>query len=507
MHATDWLSKRAQLSPTRTALIREHDGARLDYASWNRQTNQLAHFLSTELNVQKGDRVAILATNSIPYLDTWFACSKLGAILQNLNWRLAPNELHKLIDDAAPKAVFYSEAFVETITTLQRQCPQIERWVAIDAKAREQDISLSARDAFSTSFVPDVPVSLDDPWLLCYTGGTTGLPKGAILTHRSMLFNALNTITSWQLDADDMAILNAPLFHVGGLAVFTAPLVYLGGTSILCESFDPSQVFSLIQEYPVSLFFGVPTMFIMMQEHPQWDDADFSRLKFVISGGAPCPSPVFHKFWAKGVSFKTGYGLTEAGPNNFWLPHTDIQRKPGAVGFPLMHIDAKVVDEQGDTLPPNQVGELLLRGPHVMDGYWKRPEETAKALRDGWLHTGDLAQVDEEGHFSIVGRLKEMFISGGENVYPTEIESALHEHQDVAEAAVVGVPDPKWGEVGLAVVRLLPDASLSPEDLKQHCKSILASYKVPRTFLIVDELPQTGPGKIDKRAILRQFQS
>ncbi len=296
-----------------------------------------------------------------------------------------------------------------------------------------------------------------------------------------------------------MTILNAPLFHTGGLNVFTAPLVHIGGASIVCREFDAQQVFDLLRDYPVTLYFGVPTMFVALQEHPRWQEATFSRLRLLISGGAPCPLPVCERFWERGVPFKSGYGLTEAGPNTFWLPDEWVRRKPGAVGFPLFHVGVRVADPSGQECAPGEVGELLVRGPHVCAGYWQQPQATAEAIRDGWLHTGDLARRDEEGCYTIVGRLKEMIISGGENIYPAEVESVLAAHPAVAEVALVGVPDARWGEVGVAFV--VARAPLAEEELLAFARERLARYKVPRHVLLRDALPRTGAGKVDKRAL------
>jgi fatty-acyl-CoA synthase len=427
--------------------------------------------------------------------------------MQTLNWRLTPYELEKLLADGAPKALVYGSEFVPQVNALRGKIASLQYYVALGEKASPEDILFSERESFSDEPLPEVDLDWDSPWVICYTGGTTGLPKGAVLTHRSITANAVNTVISWGLTPDDVAILNAPLFHSGGLNVFTAPLVYIGGTSIVCKGFDPDQVFDLIRDAGVTVFFGVPTMFIMLQQHPRWEEADFSRLKIVISGGAPCPMPVFEKFWERDVNFKTGYGLTEAGPNTFWLPPEDVRRKPGSVGFPLFHIDVKIVREDGTECGPDEVGELLIRGPHVCAGYWNNPEATAEAFKDGWLHTGDLAKRDAEGYYYIVGRIKDMFISGGENVYPAEIESVLYAHPAVAEAAVIGIPDPKWGEVGRAIVALRPGASVTEEELLAFCRERLARYKVPKSIVFVDALPKTGAGKIDKERLKKEYGS
>jgi fatty-acyl-CoA synthase len=502
MHINDWLARRAALTPSTVALVDTlNGGRRITYAAWNRAADQTARALHEKLGVQKGDRVALLAMNCVEYLNLWFACGKLGAVLQALNWRLTPAELTALIDDATPQAFLFGEEFKAQAQAIQARA----------AHAPGRTLSLAAfKDILaevSSDPFPAAEVTWEDPWVICYTGGTTGLPKGALLTYRSITANSVNTVMSWGLTPDDVAILNAPLFHAGGLSVFTGPLVHIGGASIVCRAFDADQVFDLVRDAGVTLFFGVPTMFVALQQHPRWREADFSKLKLVISGGAPCPAPVFEAFWERDVDFKTGYGLTEAGPNTFWLPAEDVRRKPGAVGYPLFHVDVKITSEAGADLGPNEVGELLIRGPHVFGGYFKRPEETAKVLENGWLRTGDLAVRDEDGCYSIVGRLKDVIISGGENIYPAEVESVLAAHPAIAEVAVIGVPDAKWGEVGFAVAALKPGASLSLEELIEFCRSRLGRFKIPKGLRCVEALPKTGAGKIDKKLLVKQVLS
>ncbi len=503
-YVTDFLDKRANLTPGRLALRDAATGRELTYAAWNAAANRTANFLRS-LGVGAGDRVAVYAGNCVEYLDVWMACAKAGAILQNLNWRLTARELAHLVNDAAPRVLVYSDEFAANVNALRSAAPGVRHFVPLGGAAGAGDPAFSLRDREPETFAGRPELGPDAPWVICYTGGTTGLPKGAILTHLNMTWNSVNTVVSWGLGADDVALLNAPLFHTGGLNVFTLPLVHAGGASVVCKGFDVAQAFELIERGGVTVFFGVPTMFVLMQEHPAWARADFSRLKIVISGGAPCPRPVFEKFWDKGVDFKTGYGLTEAGPNTFWLPPEDVRRKPGSVGKPVFHVDAKVVGPEGAECPPGVAGELAVRGPHVSPGYWNDPAATAAAIRDGWLHTGDLAERDAEGYYTIVGRLKDMIISGGENVYPAEVESAMHAHPAVAEAALVGRPDETWGEVGLAVVALKPGLALAEADLLAFLRERLAKYKVPKAAVFVDELPKTGPGKIDKRALVARF--
>ena len=508
--AVDWLDRRAHLSPQRTALIDATTGERISYAQWNASANRTARLLTGALGLRPGERVAVLAGNCVAYLDLLFACNKTGAVLQNLNWRLAENELAALIQDAVPAVLFYGPDFHAVVERLRETeaCACVRDWVALEGEALPGDGTLAAR-AEESPEAPEMPaLDHDDPWVICYTGGTTGLPKGAILSHGNVTWNAINTVSSWGLGPEDTAILNAPLFHTGALNVFTTPLVHTGGCSIVCAGFDANQVFDLIAGGEVSLFFGVPTMFSMLQEHARWDEADFSQLKLVISGGAPCPLPVFERFWQRGVDFKTGYGLTEAGPNTFWLPPEQVRDKPGAVGYPLFHVEVALLDTAtGEPVTaPDTTGELLIRGPHRTTGYWNRPDATAEAIDpDGWLHTGDLACFDADGAYTIVGRLKDMFISGGENVYPAEIENVLHAHPEISDAAVFGLPDRTWGEIGCAVVVPVAGAELQARNLRAWLKERLARYKVPRRIEFADALPTTGAGKIDKRALQERY--
>lgn len=510
MTAIDWLEKRAQLSPEKIALIdrAEDIGKQISYKQFNAQANQTARFLREGLHLQQGDIVGVLSTNCVQYLDVLFACNKLGTIMQNINWRLAVPELAQILNAALPKVLIYSSDFADTVRKLrERGDVSIEQYVALGDKAQEFDIAFSQRNSFSTTTPDTAPIKADDPWVLCYTGGTTGLPKAAIQTYGNIMANAINTIVSWGLDNKDCAILNAPMFHTGGLNVFTTPLVYAGGTSIVCKSFNVDQTFDLIDEKRATVFFGVPTMFQMLQENPRWEQSNFDHLKLVISGGAPCPMTVYEKFWNKNVDFKSGFGMTEAGPNTFWLPKEMVKQKPGSVGYPLMHVELKLVDQHGATIDkPHVVGELLIRGPHRTPGYRNNPHATAEAIdTEGWLHSGDLAYRDEDGCYYIGGRQKEMYISGGENIYPLEVESALYTHPAVREAAVFGVHSSKWGEVGRAVISVKPGASVTEESLTAWLRDHMARYKVPHRIFITDELKKTAAGKISKAELRRQF--
>ncbi|HVE85122.1 MAG TPA: long-chain fatty acid--CoA ligase, partial [Myxococcales bacterium] len=477
----DWLRMRADLTPDRVALV-DRAGRRgeLTYARWNADVDRTARWMGEALGVSRGDRVAALAMNCVELLDLWFACGKLGAIFQPLNWRLTPVELQALVQDASASVLVFGKDFASQVEVLRSAATRLKRFVALDEEAaRPGDAVLSSRDAVSGAPVRPAEVGEDDPWVLCYTGGTTGMPKGAVLTYRSILANAVNTIAGWGLGPEDSALLDAPLFHAGGLNVLTSPLVFAGGRSIVCRNFSADRVLEMVAGKRISVLFGVPTMFLAVQAHSGFSSVDFSPLKLVITGGAPCPPPVFEAFWARGVDFRMGYGLTEAGPNNFGMPKERVRQKLGSVGFPLPQVEIRIVSE-GRDCQPGEVGEVLIRGPHVCGGYWRRPEETARAIVDGWLHTGDLGRVDEEGFHAIVGRQKELIISGGENVYPAEIEAVLAGHPAVAEAVVLGAPDPRWGEVPRAVVAL--KAQATADELTAFCLQRLGKYKVPRSF-------------------------
>jgi fatty-acyl-CoA synthase len=338
---------------------------------------------------------------------------------------------------------------------------------------------------------------MEDPWLILYTGGTTGVPKGAVLTHGSIAWNAINTVVSWGLSHQDVAPSFTPMFHTGGLNVFTLPLLMVGGRVILPQSFDPAQALRILQIERPTVLFMVPTMFQLVAEQPAFAGGDLSHLRWAISGGAPLPRVVADAWKAKVPIFKQGYGLTEVGPNNFATSDVDALRgMEQSVGKLTFFARARIVDDWGVDVPDGEPGELLLTGPHTCAGYWRRPEATAQAVRDVWFHTGDIARKDEEGFYYIVDRKKDMIITGGENVYPTEVESVLYEHPAVRQAAVVGLPDPTWGEAVCAVVSLKPGKEAAVEELRDFLRANLARYKVPKEIIIARELPQSGAGKI-----------
>ena len=498
----DWTARRALLTPKREAMIDNIQKKKYTFEDLDFRANQVARVL-LDSGVEKGDRVGIYSKNRFDFLDVLFACGKIGAILTPFNVRLTVPELEYLIDKTRPTMFFYDpdlkSQFEEFRSSLDKKPV-----VVLGENSIKGDYDISSLMKKESSGVVERPsITLDDPYLIVFTGGTTGLPKGAVLSHGLVFWNSVNTIVSWGLKPDDIQPLLFPLFHTGGINVLLIPFIHLGAKSIIMGDFDVDATLSVIEEERCSIVIAVPTMFNMMSESPNFAKTNFDSVRVFISGGAPCPVAIMEKYWVRGKILKMGYGLTEVGPNNFYLPESEVKRKPSSVGFSVFHCDMKVADDHGIEVPTGTVGELMLRGPHTFSGYWDEPEETAKTIEpDGWVHTGDLVMKDEEGFYFITGRKKDMFISGGENVYPTEIEELLYKHPSILEAAVVGIPHEKWGEVGKAVIVLKPGKSLTQEEVLEYLGGKLARYKIPKFYEFREELPKSAAGKILKRELV-----
>ncbi len=511
MYIGDYLGRREIYSPNKIAIIDagKPGEPQLTYREMNERANRLARYLRDKVGVGKGDRVGIFARDGIEHLDLFFALSKLGAIHVAFNWRLHPQELNRLCEDTTPKAIVYSDDFRLTIAALQASpaSASITHYFHIEGPGvADSRLFAEARDGSPAEPVTCETLEAEDIAALLFTGGTTGLAKGAQISHRQIGWNTLNTVIH-DVTHNDIYLNVFPMFHTGGLLVYTLPQVVFGGTTILTHQFDPAQVLDLIQHYKVTVFGGVPTMYQMLTQAPNWATADLTSLRFCTSGGAPLPVPLVQKYTAeKGIRFKQGFGMTEFGPGIFALAPEDAIRKAGSIGRPNFYVDARIVDENNRPLPRGQTGELVLKGPSYCSGYWADPEASAAAIdAEGWFHTGDLATCDEDWYFFIVDRLKDMFISGGENVYPAEIEAALYKHPAVHMCAIVGLPDPKWGEVGLACVVRKPGATVTGEELIIFLQNNLARYKVPRRVEFLDALPISAAGKILKRELRERF--
>ena len=513
MYIGDYLGRREIYSPEKLAIIDagKDPNLRLTYRQLNERANRFANWLHDAAGVHKGDRVAILARDGIEHLDCFFACGKLGAVHTALNWRLHPRELTALVEKTTPKALIFSDDFKEAAAVIRAATNEtvkaVGEYLHIDgsgienSRPFEKTLQASAPEPMTCE-----SLELEDTACLLFTGGTTGLPKGAQISHRMIAWNAFNTVIH-DLGHDDIYLCVFPLFHAGGLFAYLSSQIIFGNTTILTRQFDPDQVLQLIERERVTVFAGVPTMYQMMAQAESWAHADLSSLRFCTSGGAPLPVPLIDKYTReKGIRFKQGFGMTEFGPGLFALAPEDAVRKAGSIGRPNFFVDVRVVDDKNQPLGPNQVGELLLKGPSACSGYFEDPQASTGALdEEGWFHTGDLVYYDEEWYFFVADRKKDMFISGGENVYPAEIEAVLYRHPAIHMCAVIGVPDRQWGEVGMACVVLKPGTAATPEEIARFAQENLAAYKVPRHIEFMDSLPLSSMGKILKKDLRAKF--
>ena len=509
MYIGDYLARRELYSPDRPAIIDsgKEPEWRLTFRQMNARANRLANWLRDAAGVGRGDRVAILAHDGVEHLDTFFACGKLGARHTALNWRLHPQELADIVAQTTPKVLVSSADVAPKVATLQDLLRGRPEAIPVYLHTEGQPVGDSRHFESALQEAPDTPVTTDeleaeDIAALIFTGGTTGLPKAAQVSHRMIAWNTLNTVIH-DVTHGDVYLNVFPMFHTGGLFVYTLPQVIFGGTTILMRQFDAARVLELIERERVTIFGAVPTMYQLMTQAPNWATADLSSLRFCTSGGAPLPVPLVEQYTReKGIRFKQGFGMTEFGPGIFALAPEDAIRKAGSIGRPNFYVDARIVDDDNNFLGPDQEGELVLKGPSYCSGYFGDPEASAAAIdARGYFHTGDIARHDAEGYFTIVDRKKDMFISGGENIYPVEIEKALYQHPAVLMCAVIGVPDAHWGEVGRAYVVLKPGAPVDEAELLAFLAARLARYKVPKRVVLRPELPISAAGKILKREL------
>jgi fatty-acyl-CoA synthase len=506
MYIGDYLARRELYSPDKLAFIDAGKAPelRLTFHEANRRTNKLANWLRSQ-GVEKGDRVAILARDGYEHLDVFFACSKLGAIHTALNWRLHWQELLEILLYTTPRILIFSDDFKENVTNLltHYKLPTIH----LDGKGLSSSIHFeSILESASDTAVTCPSLEAEDIAGLIFTGGTTGLPKAAQISHRMIAWNTLNTVIH-DVTHNDVYLNVFPMFHTGGLFVYTLPQVIFGGTTIFIRQFEPEQVLRLLEREQVTIFAAVPTIYQMLTTAPNWETADLSSLRFCTSGGAPLPVPLVEKYTReKNIRFKQGFGMTEFGPGIFALAPEDAIRKAGSIGRPNFFVDAQITDDANSFLGPNEAGELILKGPSYCSGYFNNPEATEAAVDErGFFHTGDVAYYDDEGYFYIVDRKKDMFISGGENIYPAEIEKVLYQHPAIHMCAVIGLPDAKWGEAGKACVVLKPGQSTSEDELLKFMTERLAKYKVPKSVSLMQALPISAAGKILKRELREQF--
>ena len=489
-----WPARRARKTPQRTALI--HGDTAVTYAELYARTTRLAHALKAR-GIRRGDRIAYLGPNHPSYLETLFAAGTLGAVFVPLNTRLAGPEIAYQLADSGARALVYAPPFAGLVAGLPGSS-DVRTYVEVGAEYEE--LVASAADE-----PIDQPVTADDTCIIMYTSGTTGRPKGAMLTHGNLTWNAINVLVDHDLIADERALVSAPLFHTAGLNMLTLPVLLKGGTCVLVEAFEPAATFDLIEQHRITFMFGVPTMFDQVARHPRWADADLSSLRILTCGGSPVPTPLIAAYQQRGLTFLQGYGMTEASPGTLFLDAEHATSKAGSAGVPHFFSDVRVVRPDLTPADVGETGEVVVHGPHVMPGYWGLPDETAAVFADGWFRSGDAARIDEDGYVFIVDRIKDMIISGGENIYPAEIEDLLLGHPDIVECAVIGVPDDKWGEVPRAVVVAREGVDLDPDAVLASLAGRIAKYKIPKSVVVADELPRTASGKLLKSRVRTRY--
>ncbi len=489
-----WPRRRAKIQPHDVAI--EFEGREYTYADVAARVNRLANALA-EAGVEPGDRVAHLGFNHPALLELYFAAGLMGATCVLLNPRLKLAELEYIVDDCSPKVLAFGAEQAANAGRLADDRPGMV-FIAVDDTSSgapyERFLAGGSDDPV------DVDLDMETPCLIMYTSGTTGHPKGAVLSHRAMFHQYVNALIALDLRQDEVHLASAPLFHIAGLNMMTVPTFTLGGRIIIHRGFKADAVLAEIERSRVTSAFWVPSMLDMLTHHEHFDGADLSSLRSVVVGGSPLMAPTLETWLDRGVSVMQGFGMTETAPGVTMLESRDGLHRTGSAGRQHFFTESRVVDVLGDDVAPGEAGEVRVRGPNLMSGYWNKPEETARAVEDGWYHTGDIAVRDEDGYLWIKDRIKDMYISGGENVYPAEVENALVSLDGVRDAAVIGVPDERWGETGKAFV-VLTDSSLTPARIAAALKPLLANYKQPKYIDVIDELPRNSTGKIQKQLL------
>ncbi|MDQ0865246.1 o-succinylbenzoate--CoA ligase [Arthrobacter globiformis] len=507
-----WLQRRRPKSGDKTALIA--GDRKLSYEQFADRSCRLANALR-DRGVARGDRVAYLGENHPAFLETLFACGQLGAIFVPLNTRLAPPEIRFQLEDCSAAALVYA-GDLGTLARAAAEGTALRRLIAVgdgtgvgngpvpNAHAAAEDYE--AVVASGSSEPMDEPVTLDDGAMILYTSGTTGNPKGALLTHGNITWNCINVITDFDFASTDVALMISPMFHVASLDMGVLPTLLKGGTVILEPRFDPQRTLQLIERHRVTTISGVPTTYQMLCEHPEWPTSDITSLNKLTCGGSAVPLRVLEAYEARGLRFSNGYGMTETAPGATTLPASRSRDKAGSSGLPHFFTEVRIADPAGGPVQQGTVGEIQIKGPNVIREYWNRPDATAGSYADGgWFKSGDMGYRDQDGFVFVSDRLKDMIISGGENIYPAEVEQAIAEIDAVGSVAVIGVPDDKWGEVPRAVVVVREGASLTEQQVRAHLDGRLARYKIPKTVVFVDDMPRTASGKIRKKDLRQQL--
>jgi fatty-acyl-CoA synthase len=506
MNIAWWVQRWAELHPDKPAIIFEEQT--ISYADLCKRSDRTSCWLQS-MGIEKGDRVAVMLDNCPEFIDLFLACSRLGAIFVPINFRITGLELDYFIKNSRPRLFVHGDDFTPVVNslTLGKYLPPIlmavvgnKTYEAPVFNFNRETVKFDGHKAFITmSLGPENP---EEPQVIMYTSGTIGLPKGAVLSHRKTFFNCLNADIFFELHSNDMMLIFLPLFHSGGLFIQAAPIIYKGATIVLHRNFNPLRVYQDIEKYKITKFLGVPTIYRELLKVAPEKRADLSSLKVCAGGGEKLTEGLIEKCAAAGLAFRQIMGQTETSIL-LWSSEEDPLKKPGTVGRPVFHAEVSILDKQGKLAKPGEIGEIVVRGSIMMKEYWQDPVKTQETIKNGYLYTGDLARMDEDGFFFLVGRAGDMYISGGENVYPAEVENALKTHPDIEDIAVVGVPDEKWGETGHAFVIKKPGSSLSEEDVITVCRGKLAKYKWPQLVIFKTQFPRTSLGKIKKKDLIK----
>ena len=501
MNVASWVERWAALRPRKAAII--YEGESISYSELKRRADRAACWLQ-DVGVEKGDRVAVFLNNCPEFMELYLASAHLGAIFVPINFRLVAEELSFILSHCKPRVFVYAARFGRSIRSID---PPMHRHPVVFAKVgpeegldaaldyQEETRSFEGRAPFVPSCL--APADPEEPHVIMYTSGTTGRPKGAVLSHRKTFFNSLNADIFLDLSCEDVLLLIMPLFHSGGLFIMASPAIYKGATIVLHPRFDPIKTYRHIDSYQVTKLLAVPTMYRQLMTTAPPHRGDLSTLQVCAIGGEMVTPELIAECAEHGFRLRQIFGQTETSIL-LWASEEDLRDRPGTVGRPVFHAEVKLADASGDQVAPGAVGQILARGPIVMKEYWAEPEETEATIRGGWLRTGDMARQDEDGYYYLVDRWKDMYISGGENVYPAEIERVLKEHPGVEDAAVIGMPDPKWGEVGHAFIIRNPGALATDRELLDFCRDRLAGYKCPNKISFCTSFPRTPLGKVRK---------
>jgi fatty-acyl-CoA synthase len=498
MNIGDWIRKWSFITPGKIAIV--DDGREFSYRELNERTNRVADYL-LKRGINKGDRIAALSYNCHEFIEIYFAAAKIGAIFVPLNWRMAPDELTYVLNDCTPVLLFFSGEFSDTCLQLKDRVEHVKHYVTL---GREP---FSGAEKFEDigSFPSTEPAGIqetefEDPHIILYTSGTTGFPKGAILSIRKTFFNALNANIFFDLTPEDVFLVSRPLFHSGGLLIDSTPAFYRGATVIYKKRFGRQEFLDTVEKYHVTVAEPAATFLNFLLKECDLDRFNLKSLKSFFTGGERVPETLLKEYHQRGYPLSQLFGMTETSTLT-WLPTKDAIKKAGSVGKPVFHGEVEIVDKEGRPVAPGEIGEMRVRGPFLMSGYWNKPDQTRETIRKGWFYTGDLAKVDEEGFMYMVDRAKDMYISGGENIHPTEIEKLLLTNPKIFDAAVYGVPDEKWGQVGRASIVLKDGDEMTFDEMAGFLRGKIGAFKIPQSVEFVAELPRTASGKI-KRYLL-----